>query len=688
MTKIFTFDSYDPLVQKHLDKLDDYSEKTNTYESFLEKSLIQYEIYTDQLKKEDKDNLENIIDKISYTPVTVNLDKDVLKEFPHDSLIRGAYIEGVKEIIQSLTTEILSSKVKSVESIEYKDSISFNPISIFNDSVYENNKYIGEYMTVCNPNKFAGYQILSEDSLTRFVLEQWYNEEYYVPEDISVRYISILNKEIAIFPVGRNTYEQTELLNIKARLDNYINSLRKEGCFTYNVGIHDIENLELIKNLCRLWNIEIVDDTDLSIIVLKTNVDFGITPLEWIKQNLEIVKKGHFPLYKIYGNWQHFYYDDYQRIYGKQWLPIILKYASFLGYAQLAYEDNFIEPFTVLTNVEDDLSITVSLPTYSHVEKFKLELHKILSGDGYNFKSSEMWNLETCENLSDGIIKRWYVQSIDPSAFPMIFTDKSDNQLILIFKSTKAIKYPNVFQFTKENLEKAKNSLYDELKKYYSKCHDNLEPVLRERIDELSLEDLLRIVPIQENKKAPTYCFTQKTLTSLTQPIHPITRQPLSEKVLLKAHYMDEGLKGLFDVGPLIGLYEDVPSKQLVKTTVGVPFIKRILTDELMKNLVGNLFSVDVIFQDETISPLFEISLSTTNLQQIDELKKYVNKLWKKGFFLNYWNSAIQKYLINESNVKSWSIIVTDPILLKAGDSRVDGEMALDYLQRKYQTIV
>jgi len=267
----------------------------------------------------------------------------------------------------------------------------------------------------------------------------------------------------------------------------------------------------------------------------------------------------------------------------------VLKYVAYLSYADVAEQNNeLIRPFTYLTNVNQDLSITIYIPTLELANKIIQRITELLKqGISGVEKHHSAWTVETCTNLREGIVKRWYVQSIDDNAFPMVFKDVSDNE-ILIYRSRLAIKYPSPFQFTPENLKKAEIELLGALRKYYSErkvCHDDLEPVLIEKISEMSLEELLRLIPVEENKI--TYCLSADTIRRLPTLTNPLTRQPLSEKSLTYLQYLESGWRGLFDIGPLFGLYSEVPTKVLIKPTIGIPDLVRIRTTAKEREIMG-----------------------------------------------------------------------------------------------------
>ena len=262
----------------------------------------------------------------------------------------------------------------------------------------------------------------------------------------------------------------------------------------------------------------------------------------------------------------------------------------------------------------------------------------------------------------------------------MLFSD-SNGRDILIYRSKLAIKYPSPFIFDKKNMDNARNSLTKELHKYYSSkkiCHDDLEPVLLDKISNMSLKDLLKIIPTDDQI---TYCFSADTLDKLENFINPLTREPFSEKVVKRLETLEWGWRGLFDVGPLYGLYEDVPVRTLIPTTIGIPNMVRVKNTAKERELTGLNFLVEIIFEDETTTPLFEISLPTVGLDLIDDVRKYVDKLWNNGYFLSYWTSAVQNYLIDH---KSYNVSITNEILLHAGDSIFDGNKAIELLRREY----
>ena len=64
-------------------------------------------------------------------------------------------------------------------------------------------------------------------------------------------------------------------------------------------------------------------------------------------------------------------------------------------------------------------------------------------------------------------------------------------------------------------------------------------------------------------------------------------------------------------------------------------------------------------------------------LELLDDLRTYVNKLWYEGYFLTYWTSAVVLYL----KPKSFETSINSSIFLHAADSIFDGNVALETLK-------
>lgn len=635
-------------MEYYLDPYDPNFNNLKKEVTTLDRGIVSYES-TDVKEVEE-------IHKNSYVPITLTLEKN--------ENITGEVITEIRKILKVVVSKMLQTSVDEIEVLERDEFYIFNPVTIYGTSVYENSKYTTDFYTNLKIQDFVGYTLLSTSPLTRFVIDRWVEKKEYLLDEIGVKYLSIQQEQISLIPLDK--------IDFIERIDTYITKLIKEGYFAYIFGIFDLDDIEIVRELCLLYNIEIVDSKDVSTFILRTNVDFKISPELWLRNNLALIKTGQFPIFSVAGNWMYSYKDEYRRKYSWAFKDAVLKYIAYLAYARLSDENEFIRPFTILTNINEDLSIQVSLPSYELVEKFKENLEEIINNH---------YSYIVCKDLNEAIIKRWLIQNIDPDAYPIIFKDKTDNN-VLVHRSPLAIQNPSPFEFTDEDIKRGEKELTEKMKDYYENvkiCHDNIEPVTLENINDMSLDEILNLIPITEN--GITYCFSNETASKIDN--NPLTRTPFTEKTLFRIKYGEYGIKGLFNVGVLYGLYEDVPVKINIPTEKGIVRMIRMKVDEKMRELVGNLFLIEILFQDGTTTPLFEISLPTVGLEKIDEVKTYVEKLWYEGYFFNYWYSAVNKYL----EISSFPVLITDEILLHAGDSIFDGNIALNYLKNIFINI-
>lgn len=600
--------------------------------------------------------------------LSLTLDKNLI-----DNSIKGEIISNLQIILKLIVEDSLKHPIKYVDVLETEIFLIFTPYT--EDSLlYKEN--FSEFISSFDFSYILGYTLLSTSNLARYLIDKWVDEKLYNLTDLNVKYY----KDISLIPIS-NPYKDDLIF----KLDRNISKMISDGYFTYDFGIHEIENIGLVRELCNAFNINIINSKDLSRMICRTDIDFTVSPETWIRENISLIREGLFPSFSF--SFDFSFYNDYIRLYGSQFKDVILEYISYLAFAEISDKHPLIKPFITKIRINEDFSITVYLPNYQLVKLFKNKVEQYLNeGITYenNGKLSGIWNKESCSDLNEGIIKRWIIQQIDSNAYPMIFKDKNNNE-ILVHRSPLAIKYPSPFIFNVENIERGRESLLKELRKFYSTrkvCHDNMEPVFLENIDEMELNELLRLISVNENDII--YCFKDETISKLENKINPLTRRPFNEKTLENVKYLENGLRGLFDVGVLFGLYEEVPSKPDISNNTGIIKISREAVDIKRKDLVGNIFLVEVLFEDGTSSPLFEISLPIIFGDSITKLTEYVDKLWYNGYFLNYWTSGLVLYM---KNMKSFETIVTSPIFLHASSSIFDGNIAFDHLENASENI-
>ncbi len=682
--KVYRFDIItdpdDPTVTKNLKELLSLVEGDNFIltDTNLDRGLVRYTIDTITNNNDNPDiinRIDQLVGEVSYVPITVSMNVSMGSNNMNNN--NGSIITGASEIVKTLTSDILNINIRNVETMRHNDIIIFTPITEELTSVYENPKYLGEYHRLVNLDILGGYQVLSEDPLVRYVLSELYRGSNYVPSDIKAIYVH----NIALIPVGNDNDEENHYNKIKNRVGAIIEKKRQDGYFTYKLSIHNISDILLLNELASLWNSHIVYNEDnINIVIKHDEVDFGTDPEMWFRYNIDIIKRGQFPSITLYGRWQFDVRGDYNQIYDRKWNQAILQYGSLLAYRKLGLKDSLIQPFTHTIKVNNDLSITLSLPTYTHVILFKEYFNDIFNGyQGLEHNGDQSWLVEPCEDLIDGVIKRWYIQGIDKRSMPMVLKNESDGngtEEILVFRSPAIGLYsPNNDPFDLKNIDikTIRNNLTDSLREYYVLCHDNIEPVLLDHINKMELSDLLDLIEIKERPNQPTYCYSKNTILSLENPINPITQRPLQDNIIQKALLVEWGLRGLFDVGPLTGLYEDLPQKILVSPKVGLPMIAKVVTNPIQQNIIGDVYLVSVGFQDGNITDMFEIANETPN-----DLKRIVEQLWNNGFFLNYWISAVQEY---SNELKSFVVIITSPLLLQGSYSKINGLNAIKYLE-------
>jgi len=213
--------------------------------------------------KYDKGITSQYVDTIvdAYVPVTLTIEKEKIKE---------THIPGLTSILKPAIEKLLHTKIQNIEVIYRQDYYVFNPINQFGTSVYENADYLNRFYKTLDLENLSGYTLLTDSPFARYTLQNMSVE--------NVRYF--LN--MAILPIG--DMSTLELLALQGDIDLKISTLELQGYFTYHFGIFDLEDQELVRELCMLFHIQIVDDTDVSTYILQTDVDFYTTPETWLRK--------------------------------------------------------------------------------------------------------------------------------------------------------------------------------------------------------------------------------------------------------------------------------------------------------------------------------------------------------------------------------------------------------------------
>lgn len=607
-----------------------------------------------------------------YIPISFSIEKKYINNTEE--------IQGIVEILPSLIGKNHKEKVKFIETVDSEGIITFKPLNEFDTYLYENPSYIKEIINSINIKELVGYTLLSSNPMARFVLEKWNKDKIYLLSDLKVKYVN----DIAIIPLA--LYINQDSLFSRSKFEEIINTLNfeivnyiKKGYICYSFNIFDLNDKDYVRNLCKLYEIEIVDESP-NFLILRNlkNIDFKTSLYEWIQYNLPIIKSGNFPVFSISGNWQDDWTNtDFQRLNGTVFKKLVLKYIAIVAYSKLASFHPFTGPFIFLTDVNEDFSIRVSLPNFKMAEELKKYIEE-------EYKDINLLYIESCRDFLEGIVKRKFLQEKDPSSNSLLLKDSKGDDF-LIFKSALVIQmppvFPPLFKEVEKDMDTKKEVFRQQLIRHFSNsklCHDDTEPVKLEKISDLSFEDLLFLIPVEENKVS--YCFTMDTLSKIDK--NPITRSPFSPSSIMKINYIEMGLRGFFDVNTLFGLLPDVPLKKNISVD-GIVNMQRIKTEGLERELLGNLFLIKVLFKNGRETELMEICLPTVGLELIDESKDLSQKLWKAGYFLDYFNSAVALY-IDKKDYKGINFVLTDPTFLNAGTSLVDGNMALEKMRNDF----
>ena len=555
---------------------------------------------------------------------------------------------GIISILKPLVSKICKVKVIDIELLEGL-LYSFYPIDELHNPVYIAEEATEAIYSQIDIPSLVGYTFLSDHPLARYVVEKEGIEKVKYAENIAI--IPLKSEYLFEMPDIIESFEFT--------LQSYV----RRGIFAYEFGPFDTDDFEIVLQICKQFDIKVVNRKDFSKWILLTENDFSISPETWIRNAIPLVRMGQFPFFTLTMESviEKTFNNDYERKYGDIDQKYVIKYVACLSFADLSDRFSYMREFIYSLRVNSDYSISVQLPSYELVREFEKKFNE-------NFE--KLYTVVVCENLEDAVIKRYIVQTVDDDAYPMVFSN------ILVHRSPLAKLYPSPFNFDEKNMKEKRDELEIKMRQFYKTCHDNVEPILLEDIDATNLNELLNLIPIRENNI--TYCFSKDTISKVES--NPMTRTPLSDEVKKRVAFGEFGLRGYFDVGVLYGLYEsDEMNKDKEKdyNELGFIHVVRIPVEREYRELYGNIFLVKVEFMNGIENDLFEISLPLIELHKIDELRSYVEELWKRGLFISPWAKAL-----NEEN---FSVITTNPILLRAKDSIFDGNKALEYLRLQLQ---
>lgn len=604
-------------------------------------------------------------------------------------------IYGVKSILKSVINKKLANLLKEyvtdLEIIKTDSEIFFIPLNEKKEKYEFATSILWNIYSTIKVD-FIGYTLLSDNELAE-----------YIVKDIGMTNVKYINN-IAIITIesAREMYVNE---NIDFRIQNY------KGYFVYNINSE--WEKKYIEQLCIMYEIGIQEKND-RVWILKTDMDFMdfiVKPETWIRRNVERIRNGMYPNIHISTNTREnkkLYVNNYDNINGEPiYYKYVLKYCALLAFAELAEKckkiGKYISHEIYNVDIKLDNSISVNLPSKKLYNEYRDIFWDL-------YLSDRKYRFEFCSNYVEGIIKRYIIQNKDKNAYPILFSLGKVKNIIIFTGLTGLEKY----DLSRENVEKNREILKEKIvaTQKTQTCHDRYETIEMEDLSNLSLEDVSSLIAITENNI--TYCFTKKNIEKMSQ--NPVTRKPLSDKILYEIQHIDYGLRGIYNVSILDGLFSEIPYpnifiesidsidniKSLNKSIIKITRVSNQTKTET--DLLGNVFLVQALisYNKENINneeikeenkdnmnkeniiqvyDLFEIALPKVDLQNIDRLKQYVNILWNKGFFLDDW----QKFIYSENLNVIIMPNINNSNLVDAKNSMHDGLKCLDYLENLVQ---
>jgi len=564
---------------------------------------------------------------------------------------RGAQIYGIRDILvpylNRVLSEFLERYVKRIEVEIENGLVIYIPYDELEERIW-----IPEWSFSLIKIDFIGYTLLTKSRLAR-----------YANRNLN----PIYRAGVACITIAENE------------------KLQKEGYFslppyiTYSFTLMELNDAEYLREICALFSIELIDTEDISNWVLSPPFFFPLLNWEtWLRESVSRVKRGEFPSWSFS---VEKIIEDEEKEYGYGiYRKYFVKYAALLALSELGKflplsTFPFFSTFTSSLAVDIEVNlpyVTVPLPTLEHCKKYEELFFEI-----YNRE----FQFEICENILDGVLKRYALRDTKPIFFN--FSKQGNEGKQICIYTSKEIK----------NIPDEGDDLKLKMIEYFRICHDNYEIVEGEDIDEMSLEDIITLIPITED--GISYCFKANNIQKLNS--HPITRSPISENVKRQADNIQYNLRGYYDLGPLPGLFrspsedsqnadihyleEKINKISMTKVVREKEFnfeetevSKDVLEKE--RSLLGSVFLVSVVVAEPTRDiDLFRISLPRGADTKV--LRDTVQSLWSKGFFLNDWEKTV--FLIRG---KITNVVLNHSILLEAASDIYNGEKALRYLVR------
>lgn len=596
----------------------------------LEQSIFKY-TYTlglpqNQYDREIITQVQNMIGKISYSPVTLSLLIDNTKT---EKLLKPEIITGIESIVSSLTKRVLNTRVGLVLRTQYQINdgiiIEYSPMLSIGRAIYRSRDYINKLVAIADLNNYIGYKVLSDSTLTPYVMSTINNQ--FRPEHNDIRF----NHGVFLIKVG-DDYNR-----YSSRVRNMIDSLNMNSYFTFPDDlsvIPDGNDYLLAMEIAEMFKIEMIFQSDLyaNILVFKNHLDFSMSPQNWMNESINKIKRGLLPSFIINTDISSDYL--YALLNDNITIKSRLQLGAIRAYLKTIVENKILTPFIYLVKVSDDYSIEVNVTNQKDILTFRSNLSVMLEG-------SDQWNVIPSNDITDAIVKRWYLQI----RFPRIktFIHYTNNLYVVIAMSydKSQIAFPS-------DLSDYKKSLMDTLAVLPQ--GDIYDPL---RSDEDVISSLYAL-------------FSNEYFSDDIKQVDLLLPSFIDKDQVFKW-----GLYGLYQLGPLKGLIDYIPVRKIMTPSVGSLVVN--------SNDDESIFTFDVSIGEKQVNEsrhrLISIIDSSHRIKDLQTVTDAFNNLWSSGYLLGYWGTAY----MNSFGFSNAPFNV-DASLLKINDSQQSQDEAIDSL--------
>ena len=531
--------------------------------------------------------IKHIIIRIGFVPVTISM---VIENIlPNESILNG-----LSSIIKALTEKILLVEVNNVQitpPIGNPAIIYFSLMGI-DYPIYEDHRYLPDLLLAINPDQLLGYQVLSADPLTSYVINLYQREIGSFPPDMFTTV-----KGITLIKVT----EEDDYLQY---LQEKINDLRIRGYFVLPPDVdfieHDPLRLLLYPEIARLWGGTIMETSPY--LVLSSNVDFGTEVENWYQSAAEQILLAGLPKFRIKSKkWNKLHLSNEE-------LQVRVAFAATKAYLRITQQNLILIPFIFSPQVLSNLDIEAMFSSYDDANKYRQILDDEFADQVLHYRTF----LIQSGQIDDGVIFRWYFYRKAPDL--KSFMVRSDDERLHLIVDESTVEAP-----TLENLEESRVDL------------------------------------IKDFRSQVTYCFASDNIRRWGYLINPMTRTPLDEETISYLNYLEYGLMGYFSVGPIPGLLAKPPQRYLISPPAGSSIVTKMVPGGSSSSLLDPIFTVEVSFlaedflpvsleergEDDAIFHLFDLTIEDPRETVTDELNILIPKLWNCGWLLSSWATSL-----------------------------------------------